>query len=405
MIYKDFVTGPVSSAGGASLALCSPRLAYKLRSGVILLLHIVMMALTAAAAWWLSGYDTKLTGEDKASDRLRRGVRCGITVLLVEVAFSSLVRWWFYRDQTSGYVYLAVALPLGITWASCLSEFCARGFQRLVFPEDYREADLGESRRSMDRIARLIQKGRREEAIDLCQQLRASGSASDLALEAMLSRLGVEPSSVGGDGAKKTKPLAEADRLRTQGNLTQAEATLSNLLKKEPSNQAAALMLMRLYAEDMQRRGLAEAELSRIMNQRHIPPAFIEYARRSIAEWSAPRAGTEDREDIVESLLLPHPAGESPSPTAPAAGVSVEELIANGCLGTAIERLEEELKERPNDFDLWLKLAEAQGVHCGNLSRAGKIVERLKTNPAFTPEQVQRAQNKLKEWKVGRGSH
>ena len=165
-------------AGGASLALCSPRLAVKLRSGVILLLHIVMMALTAAAAWWLSGYDTKLTGEDKPSDRLRRGVRSGITVLLVEVAFSSLLRWWRYRDQTSGYVYLAVALPLGLTWASCLSEICARGFQRLVFPEDHSEADLGESRRSMDRITRLIQEGRREEAIDLCQQLRASGSAS-----------------------------------------------------------------------------------------------------------------------------------------------------------------------------------------------------------------------------------
>jgi thioredoxin-like negative regulator of GroEL len=221
----------------------------------------------------------------------------------------------------------------------------------------------------------------------------------------MLFRLGVEPSSVGGEGAKKNKPLAEADRLRTQGNLTQAEVKLTDLLKQEPSNQAAALMLMRLYAEDRQRRDLAEAELSRITNQRHIPPAFIEYARRSIAEWSAPRAGTEDRDDMVESLPLPHPAGESPSPTAPAAAVSVDELIANGCLGTAIERLEEELKERPNDFDLWLKLAEAQAVHCGNLSRAGKIVERLKTNPAFTSEQVQQAQAKLKEWKVGRGSH
>jgi hypothetical protein len=48
----------ISFAGGASLALCSPRIADKLRFGVILLLHIVMMALTAAAAWWLSGYDT-----------------------------------------------------------------------------------------------------------------------------------------------------------------------------------------------------------------------------------------------------------------------------------------------------------------------------------------------------------
>ena len=364
-----------------------------------------MMALTAAAAWWLSGYDTKLTGEDKASDRLRRGVRCGITVLLVEVAFSSLMRWWLYRDQTSGFVYVAIALPLGITWASCLSEFCACGFQWLVFPEDHREADLGESRRGLDRIARLIQEGRKEEAIDLCQQLRASGSASDLALKAMLSRLGVEPSAVGGNGAKKTKPLAEADRLRTQGNLTQAEATLSNLLKKEPSNQAAALMLMRLYAEDMHRHDLAEAELRRIMNQRHIPPAFIEYARRSIAEWSVPRAGTEDQVDTVESLLLSCSAGETPSPTAPPASVSVDELIANGCLGTAIERLEEELKEQPNDFDLWLKLAEAQGVHCGNLSRAGKIVERLKANPAFTPEQVQQVQARLKEWKVGLASH
>jgi len=65
------------------------------------LANIVVLTLTVLASWWLSGYDTKLMGENETEDRIRRGVRCGITLFLVELAFWSLWRYWRYNDPVS----------------------------------------------------------------------------------------------------------------------------------------------------------------------------------------------------------------------------------------------------------------------------------------------------------------
>ena len=51
----------------------------------MILAHLIVLALTALVAWWLSGYDTKVTGENKKEDRIRRAIRCGITLFLVEI--------------------------------------------------------------------------------------------------------------------------------------------------------------------------------------------------------------------------------------------------------------------------------------------------------------------------------
>jgi hypothetical protein len=335
--------------------------------------NVVVLTLTAIASWWLSGYDTKLTGADERQDFIRRAIRCGLTLLLVELAFWSLWRYWRYNDSGSGIVYLFIMLPLVAIWCGCLSELVAHGFHWLIDPGDHREFDPHPGRQDLDTIAGLIQGGRKEEAIQLCQRLKESGGASVLVLETLLDQLGVKP-----DNVKKTRPLTEADHLRSRGKLNEAEALLNSVLVENPANVDAALMLMRLYAQDMRRSDKASEVLRSLEKQPHVPAAPIEFARRSIDGWTNPKPKKEAVEVQPESI---------------------DELVAHRYFGTAIEMLEQKIKEQPQDFDLWLKLAEVQGQHCGNVQRAEKIVQQIEANAAFNPEQIQLAKTRLKDWR------
>jgi tetratricopeptide (TPR) repeat protein len=339
------------------------------------LANIVVLTLAALAAWWLSGYDAKLTGDNEQRDFIRRAIRCGITLVLVELAFLSLWRFWRYGDQASGMAYLIIALPLALLWVGCLGELCSHAFHRLIDPEDHREFDPHKSQRDLDMLASLVQNGRKEEAIQLCHLLKESGDVSVLTLETMLEHLGVKL-----DHVQKPKPLTEAYRLRAQGKLNEAEAMLNSLLLENPANTDAALMLMRLYAQDMHRSDKASEVLRSLEQQPNIARTHIEFARRSIHEWSHPAA-----KEVVE-----------------APPESLDELLAKGYFGTAIEILEQKTREQPQDFDSWLKLAETHAQHCGNIKRAEKIIQQIEANPAFGPEQIQLARARLKEWRETR---
>jgi hypothetical protein len=340
------------------------------------LANIVVLAFATLTSWWLSGYDSKLTGENERQDFIRRAIRCGISLFLVELAFWSLWRYWRYNDQGSGMAYLIFALPLALLWCGCLGELCSHAFHGLIDPEDRRRFDPRKSRRDLDMLASLVKHGRKEEAIQLCQMLKESGDVSVLTLETMLEHLGVKPDSV-----QQPKPLTEAYRLRAQGKLNEAEAMLNSLLMENPANTDAALMLTRLYAQDMHRSDKASEVLRSLEQQPNIARAHIEFARRSIDEWGHPRA----KEVVVE-----------------AQPESLDELLANGYFGTAIEILEQKTREQPQDFDSWLKLAETHAQHCGNINRAEKIIQQIEANPAFGPEQIQLAGTKLKEWREAR---
>lgn len=341
--------------------------------------NIVSLALAALGSWWLSGYDAKLTGENERHDLIRRAVRCGLSLFLVELAFLSLWRCWRYDDRASGMAYLIFTLPLALLWVGCLSELCAHTFHRLIDPEDHREFDPLKSRRDLDRLASLVRNGRKEEAIQLCQMLKESGDVSVLTLDTMLEHLGVKP-----DNVQKLKPLTEAYQLRAQGKLNEAEVILNSLLTENPANVEAALMLMRLYAQDLHRSDKASEVLRSLEQQPNIARAHIEFARRSIDEYSHPRA----KKVVVE-----------------AQPESLDELLAKGYFGTAIEILEQKTREESSDFDSWLKLAETQARYCGNIRQAEKIIQQLKANPAFTAEQIQLAGTKLKEWREARLQH
>ncbi len=335
----------------------------------MIVLHVMLMALGAAAMWWLSGYDAQVTGENKRRDLIRRVARCLATAILVLIFFEpDAVR--------TGYAFIPLILivpaTIGILWAGCVGAFFAQGIHRVIDSDDRRPLDLNGSSRNLDLVASLLKSGRHEEAAQLCEALKKSGDANILALEAMLARSGIQF-----DCGRKPKPLVEAHRLRSEGKFTEAEAILQTLLAENPSNVDAALMLMRLYARDLRRSDKAAEVLRALEKQPHISSAHIEYARRSIHEWG-------QRKSAPAAEVLPE---------------SVDELLACGYLGTAIEILERKLKEQPKDFDLWLKLAEAHGLHSGNLQRAEKMIQKIETERSFSPDQIKIARTKLQEWR------
>ncbi|HZI31071.1 MAG TPA: tetratricopeptide repeat protein, partial [Candidatus Binatia bacterium] len=303
----------------------------------------------------------------------------GLSLFLVELAFLCLWRYWRYGDVASGVAYLIFVLPLALLWVGCLGECCSYIFHGLIDPQDHRRFDPHKSRRDLDMLATLLQTGRKGEAIQLCRMLKESGDVSVTTLDTLLERLGVKP-----DEVQKSRPLTEASQLRSQGKLSEAEAMLNSLLLENPANVDAALLLMRLYVQDRHRSDKASEVLRSLEQQPDVARAHIEFARRSINEWSHPRA----REKITEA---------QPG--------TMDELLAKGYFGTAIEILEQQTREQPQDFDLWLKLAEVHARHCGNIRRAEKIIQQIETNPAFSPEQVRLAGTKLKEWREVRSQY
>jgi tetratricopeptide (TPR) repeat protein len=329
----------------------------------MMFLRITLFALAGLAMWWLSGFDSRVTGENKRADLIRRGIRCGVTLLLLAIIF------WLPPTV------IVLAVILALIWAGCIAELGARCFHRLVDPEDKREFDPHESARNLDAVASLLKSGRHAEAAQLCETLKASGDANILVLETLLARAGVAHES-----SRISKPLLDVRRLRAEGKFDGAETVLKSLLAENPSNVDAALMLMRLYARDLGRCDKAAEVLRALEKQPHIPSGYIEYARRSIHEWGR---GT-------------------PAPAAEVLPESVNELLACGYLGTAIEMLEQKIKEQPRDFDLLLKLAEAHGLHSGNIHRAEKIVHDIESNHGFSAEQIQIAKATLKEWREAR---
>jgi predicted Zn-dependent protease len=225
-------------------------------------------------------------------------------------------------------------------------------------------------------IGGLIRSGRKTEAIQLCESLKASGEMDLTTLELTLEHLGVPQAT-----AKKSSPLTTADQLRRQGKFNEAELLLSSLLAKNPRNLDAAMILVRLYAQDLRELGKAREVLRALEQQPHVPADHIEFARRSLVEWNRP---------------------QPPPEKVPAPPESVDELLAAKCFGTAIEVLEQKIQEQPQDFDLWLKLAEAHGRYCGNIKRAEKIVEQMKNSFAFDAGQIQAATSRLGEWRAAK---
>jgi hypothetical protein len=125
--------------------------------------------------------------------------------------------------------------------------------------------------------------------------------------------------------------------------------------------------------------------LQALEKQHGVSASHLEFARRSIDEWSRAK-----------------PAVTEPPPVPPHAR-SIEDLLAEGSLGTAVELLEEQARAKPDDFALQLRLAEVYAVDCKNFQRAQKIIRRLELGANSDPQLVAQARAKLDEWRILRG--
>jgi tetratricopeptide (TPR) repeat protein len=335
---------------------------------VFIKLHIIGLLLLIAVCTWLSGYDSGLQAGETRWNFWRRFIRVAFTVGWVEI----LIRM-------PPFMRVFMLTIIGVVWASCGAELVSCLFRHFLDPalHDHRPLDLNAHERHADEIARLIHSGQREEAFELCEQLKVSGEVPYQHLVDIQACLGMAPRVAGS--------LAEAARLRAAGRPTEAAAWLNRLLRRQPHHAQAVILLMRIYAEDLRQPARAAEILRQWETQPGLDPAQVESARRQLAKW-IPATG---QPSAVESAPpVPPPI---PVPT-------VEELVAQGHYGTAIEHLERELAKTPEDFSGWLKLAEIYACHCGNLVAAEKIIRRLNRMTAFGQEQQQLAAQRLKEW-------
>jgi tetratricopeptide (TPR) repeat protein len=338
------------------------------------LANIGVMTLVMLVAWGLSWYDPKVMGVNDRNDLVRRGLRCGVTLLLAEAAIWSLWQFIFFENRADGEMYLALALALAFLWGGCVTALLSRAFQWLIKPGDDLDWEIDRSLRDLDRLARLVRNGHRKEAIQLCLKLKQSGDASVLALETILDHLGIpQPNHV-----RQPDPLVEASHLRQEGKFGKAEALLKSLLFKNPDNVDAAMMLIRLYAQDLCYPDKAQKVLQALEKRTHIPRGHTDFARHSIQEWSEGKPEPE------------------PEPVTPE---SMEELLAHRHFGTAVEQLEQKIQDQPGDFDSWLKLAEVYAEHCDNLGRADAIVQQITGHSIFSREQIQTAKARLVTWR------
>jgi tetratricopeptide (TPR) repeat protein len=341
----------------------------------MILLNIGVLAGTALGTWWLTGIDKTVSGESKRDRHLTRAVRC------VAVSFLAAVYVWFVEQPGMGFAgipfLLIIPVSIALILRSSVSELFTHGFIRFLDPtlHDDREFDLNKARRYQDTIAHLIHNGHRDEAIKLCEELKQSGELDIVTLENTLEFLGVKQNR-----AHVSKPLAEVRQLRLEGKFAEAEQRLKVMLAENPNHLEAALLLVRLYAQDLRRPSQAHEVLHALEKQPHVSAAHVEFARRSVDEWSRPR-----------------PAQIATA--APPAAESIDELLAQGFFGSAIERLEEQVKAQPQDFEPRLKLAEVFAVNCKDLQRAEKIIRQLDTADGFSPQQIESARTKLAGWR------
>lgn len=343
------------------------------------LANVLFIVIGTAIAWWLSGYDARVTGANPKEDLVRRAVRCGITLVLLAMA------------TLNGFVAIFVFLCLGILWAGCGAEFVSHQFHKLMDPEDKREFDAKEGSRKLDLLAQLLREGRNTEALDLCQRLEKSGEASPLTIDATLHRLYQEAL----DSISTAGSLAEIRRLCEAKRFDQAELQLKQIIAGQPQNWPAMLLLMRIYAEGLSQPAKALALLQPVGKQPGLHPAFAKYARKSIEGWS--KAAVEDR---VESFSTPHNPDTAPFAQTADVEVSVDELLKSGRLTAAIEYLEKETAAHPQNFELWLKLAEAHAVYCRDINRAGKIIRSMELSSKFTPQEMGQVKATLKAWQA-----
>jgi len=218
-----------------------------------------------------------------------------------------------------------------------------------------------------------------------------------------------------------------------EGRFGEAVLLLREVLEKDQLNEPAFIQLVRLYAQDLKNRPAAEKLIAGAAET--FSPTLLDFLHRSLDEWiQAPirsqvkpghvtgqrqGAGPEATNSKKVSLISP-PITQPPAPpkvedhmttylerVKAAQGQppdtslvqdQVEKLLLERRLGTAVELIKQQAEAQPDNFDLWLRYAEAHGHHCGDLNTAEKIIRQMDRSGHFKKAQMKKVHARLKKW-------
>lgn len=338
---------------------------------MIILINILVLVGLTVGVWLLTGYGKTMGGESLRDNHFVRLLQTGLVAFLIAIGM------YLAEDRQSGYIgilyVMGAPFSIGFILRHAITDILSHGFLRMADPMfgDNGTFDPKKSQRYMDTVAHLARTGQRDQAIKLCEEFKRTGEVDEITLANMLEFLGVKQ-----DHSRHRDPAAQARQLRAEGRFAEAEQSLCTLLEKRPDNFEAALLLIRIYMENLRQPAKAQEILTRLQAQRHISPALLDVARNTIEQDCPPLDA----------------AGE----TAPK---TVEDALAQGSLGTAITMLEEQIKQDPKNFPARLQLIELQIKRCNNIPRAEKILKEIENCSLFTPEQIGEASSQLRQWR------
>jgi hypothetical protein len=239
------------------------------------------------------------------------------------------------------------------------------------------------------------------------------------------------------------EPSSLADRVQEKceaGHPNEAAALLRAVLDEDCLNETAFVQLVRVYCQDLKNRPGAVRLIADARDT--FSPKQLDFLERSLDEWiRMPIRSTVKRKSFLAWLWPAKPAEPrshklsitSPPitrPTRPASpadtmdsylervrqshgklpdtsGVfdAAEKLLLERRLGTAVELIKQQAENAPDDFDLWLRYAEAQGHHCANPAAAEKIVRQMERSGRFKKAQMKKAYLRLRKWWKKHATH
>lgn len=219
------------------------------------------------------------------------------------------------------------------------------------------------------------------------------------------------------------------------GRFGEAETLLQNVLADDSLNEAAFTELVRLYCQDMKKRPAAERLLAEASET--FGPNFLNHLSGLLDEWiKLPIRSTAPRKTLLDWFRRPAPApvvvqklslgfSSAPQPGAPLkpadpldaylarvkeahgrpadtanAQDQIEKLLLERRLGTAIEMLKKQADVQPENFEVWLRYAEAHAVHCGDLTSAEKIIRQMAASQNFKKAEMRKIHARLKKWRA-----
>jgi tetratricopeptide (TPR) repeat protein len=261
----------------------------------MVLFFAIILTLTSVLSWWISGFDPKLTGDNR-EDLTRRILRCGLTLFLMAAGLVEAVA----HPRFAGLIALALAIPIVPLWMNCVGEAMSQSFYRLIdSPSDPSGAAPKELAADLDRLAELSNRGQINEALQLCAALLNKGDASRLALETMCFHLYNQ--MLAQESLKSSPSLSPIYQLCEAGRFIEAESHLTQILQREPENLFAVFLLLRLYVQNLRQPEKARALINSLEQRPNMPPMFADYIHSQIKEWAS--IGIKSDEGI-ESLLV-----------------------------------------------------------------------------------------------------